>query len=149
MPGLSETTDYKNIVARFNTLTAESQAKWGKMNVAQMMAHCSNALESALGDTAIHSNFLLRLIGPLFKRILYGPKPFRKELPTAKGFIVTQSCDFDSEKNRLMKLLQRFYEDQGGHIGSKKHPLFGKLTKEQWSMGTYKHLDHHLQQFSA
>ncbi len=29
------------------------------------------------------------------------------------------------------------------------HPLFGKLTPEQWGKSIYKHLDHHLQQFDV
>jgi Protein of unknown function (DUF1569) len=29
------------------------------------------------------------------------------------------------------------------------HPIFGKMTKEEWSKGTWKHLDHHLQQFGV
>ncbi|MFD1127776.1 DUF1569 domain-containing protein [Paenibacillus provencensis] len=27
------------------------------------------------------------------------------------------------------------------------HPFFGKLTSEEWSIGLYKHLDHHLKEF--
>jgi hypothetical protein len=35
------------------------------------------------------------------------------------------------------------------NIVKEPHPFFGKLTKEQWSKGTYKHLDHHLLQFGV
>ncbi|MEI9911278.1 MAG: DUF1569 domain-containing protein [Bacteroidota bacterium] len=34
-------------------------------------------------------------------------------------------------------------------MSSEPHPFFGKLTKEEWSKGTWKHLDHHLQQFGV
>jgi hypothetical protein len=32
---------------------------------------------------------------------------------------------------------------------NEKHPVFGKLTKEQWSKATWKHIDHHLKQFGV
>ena len=30
-----------SLIARINTLTPESKAQWGKMSVAQMLAHCN------------------------------------------------------------------------------------------------------------
>jgi Protein of unknown function (DUF1569) len=36
-----------------------------------------------------------------------------------------------------------------GNIRNEIHPVFGKMTKEQWSKATWKHLDHHLQQFGV
>jgi hypothetical protein len=37
------------IVNRIDQLKPDSQRLWGKMNVAQMLAHCSAALETATG----------------------------------------------------------------------------------------------------
>ncbi len=140
---------YNDVVTRLNKLTPQSQRLWGKMDVAQMMAHCCNQMETAFGDKQLKPNFILGLIGPLFKKKLYEEKPFSKNLPTDKSFIAADERDFEKEKARLLVLVKRFLDDQGKVIGSKKHPFFGNLTKEQWAMGTYKHLDHHLQQFGV
>jgi hypothetical protein len=148
MKNLFHNTAYSEILDRINSLTPQSQGKWGKMNVAQMMAHCCNQIEAAFGDKQLKPNFILGLIGPLFKKKLYEDKPFTRSLPTDKSFIVTGERDFEKEKARLTGLIKRFFEDQGTVIGSKRHPFFGNLSSDQWAMGTYKHLDHHLQQFA-
>ncbi|MEP6673712.1 MAG: DUF1569 domain-containing protein [Ferruginibacter sp.] len=149
MKSLFENNAYEEVVRRVNALTPQSQGQWGKMNVSQMMAHCCNQIETAFGDKKLKPNFILGLIGPLLKKKLYEDKPFTKSLPTDKSFIVADERDFEKEKSRLLNLIKRFYEDKGTLIGSKKHPFFGNLSKEQWAMGTYKHLDHHLQQFGG
>jgi hypothetical protein len=149
MQSLFDTATYNSIVSRISTLSPQSERQWGKMNVSQMLAHCSNVVETGLGDKTLKPNFIFALIGPLLKKKLYDESPFKKSLPTDKSFIVADEREFENEKSRLLGLLKRFYEDQGTVVGSKKHPFFGKLTKEQWAMGTYKHVDHHLQQFGV
>ena len=137
----------KEIINRINKLSPDSKAQWGKMNVAQMLAHCQMPMGIALGSHTIKGNWLMKLILPLFKKKLYDEKPFKQNLPTEKSFIMTgKSKDFETEKNQLLDLLNRFTD---ANMVSDKHPVFGKLTKEQWSKATWKHLDHHLRQFGA
>jgi hypothetical protein len=40
---------------------------------------------------------------------------------------------------------------EAGEAGTTKHPhgFFGKITPKQWGETQWKHLDHHLRQFSA
>jgi hypothetical protein len=149
MKSLFDTESYNEVLTRLNALTPQSQAKWGKMNVSQMMAHCCNPLETGLGEKQVKSNFILRTIGPLFKKALYEDKPFKRSLPTAAAFVVNDERDFEKEKQKLTGLIKKFHEDQGTVVGSKKHPIFGAMTKAQWAQSNYKHLDHHLQQFGA
>ena len=52
----------------------------------------------------------------------------------------------ETEKNLLLEKINRFTEN---NMIAEKHPVFGKLTKEQWSKATWKHIDHHLKQFGA
>jgi hypothetical protein len=53
---------------------------------------------------------------------------------------------FIEEKTKLLDMLNCFSEN---NMVNDKHPIFGKLTKEQWSKATWKHFDHHLKQFGA
>jgi hypothetical protein len=135
------------IVGRINKLTPQSQAKWGKMNVAQMLAHLQLPIAIAYGTHRPKGSFLLRLLGPLFKSKLWDSKPYKQGLPTDPTFVMTGAeKDFEKEKQILLDLVNRFSEST---VVGERHPIFGKLTKENWSKATWKHLDHHLRQFGV
>jgi hypothetical protein len=137
----------QEIIERINKLTPATQHQWGKMDVAQMLAHVQIPIEVAFGTNTVKGNWLMKLILPLFKKALYDDKPWKQGLPTDKTFITTgQSKDFEKEKKSLLDMVNRFSE---ANMINEKHPVFGKLTKEQWSKATWKHIDHHLKQFSA
>jgi hypothetical protein len=136
----------QDIITRINQLTAQSQGKWGKMDAAQMLAHCQMPLGVAVGKHKLKGGFFLRLIGPLFKSQLYNDKPFKQNLPTDNSFKIADARDFEKEKQDLVLMINDFSETT---MSDEPHPFFGKLTKEQWSRGTWKHLDHHLQQFGV
>ena len=143
---LFDTTVKQEIIDRINKLTPQSQRQWGKMDAAQMLAHCQMPLGVAVGKHKLKRNFFLSLIGPLFKKQLYNDKPFKRSLPTDKSFIMTDAKDFEKEKEGLLQMIDSFSEST---MSDEPHPFFGKLTKEEWSKGTWKHLDHHLQQFGV
>lgn len=136
----------QEIIDRINKLTPASQRQWGKMDAAQMMAHCQVPMGVAIGKYQLKSSFFLRLIGPLFKKLLYNDKPFKKNLGTDKSFIMKDSKDFEKEKHSLIGMVTEYSE---ATMSDQPHPFFGNLTKEQWSKGTWKHLDHHLMQFGV
>ncbi len=143
---LFDPTVKQEIIERINRLTPATQRKWGKMDVAQMLAHTQKPLGVAVGTHKLKGNFLLQLIGPFFKSQLYNEKPFRQNLPTDKSFKIADQRDFAREKQGLIEMISIFSEDT---MSGEPHPFFGKLTKEQWSKGTWKHLDHHLRQFGV
>ena len=137
----------QEITERISKLTASTQHQWGKMDVAQMLAHVQIPMGVAFGTTTVKGNWLMKLILPLFKKALYDDKPWKQGLPTDKTFIMTgQPKDFETEKNQLLDKISRFSES---NMINEKHPVFGKLTKEQWSKATWKHIDHHLKQFGV
>lgn len=136
----------QEIIVRINKLSPQSRAQWGKMNVGQMLAHCQMPLGVGLGVHTIPRRFIGRLLGPLIKGVLYNNKPFKHGLPTDRSFVMTNEKDFEKEKQGLLKMVTTFSETT---LVDKPHPLFGKLTKEQWSKACWKHLDHHLQQFGV
>jgi hypothetical protein len=144
---LFDTGVKQEIIERINKLTPQSHRQWGKMDVAQMLAHVQVPIGVAFGTSTVKGNWLMKLILPLFKKALYDEKPWKQGLPTDKTFIMTgQARDFEKEKKLLLESISRFTE---ANMITEKHPVFGKLTKEQWSKATWKHLDHHLKQFGA
>ena len=137
------------IKARLALLTPQSQHLWGKMGPAQMLAHCSAALEAPLGDKVPQQVLIGRLIGWMFKSEFTNDKEFRKNSPTDPSFIINRECDFDAERARLATLIDRFAAADPATCGQHRHSFFGKLTGAEWGIGTYKHLDHHLRQFGV
>ena len=135
-----------SIISRINKLNASSPSQWGKMNVSQMMAHCQAQMRVALGDEKLKHSLLGKLIGGWAKKKLVDENQFSKNLPTAPSFIVRHHADFEIEKNNLIGIITRFQVES---ITKEPHPFFGKLTMEEWSKATWKHLDHHLRQFGA
>lgn len=148
MKSLYQPETYQELISRLDLLHAESPNQWGKMDAAQMLAHCSCPLKLALGDTQQPRSLIGRLIGSFIKKGLVNEQPFSQNMPTDKGFIISDIRDFEKEKYQLMDLLRRFHENQGQNIPS-VHPFFGKMTSHEWDVLQYKHLDHNLRQFGC
>lgn len=149
MKSLFEHEAADEILSRIDRLQPATQRQWGKMDVAQMMAHCSATLDMAAGRHNPPRLFIGRLIGPLFKSVLTGEKPFSKNAPTDKTLIVSDSRDFQREHEKLKACVRQFHDGGEAKCTRHPHPFFGALTPQDWSRGMYKHLDHHLRQFGA
>ncbi len=137
------------IKTRIEELQAENNPQWGEMNASQMLAHCKFPILVALGEIRLEKpNVFKKLLFSLFKSSLYNDKPWKKNLPTTKIFIVTDEKDFNFEKTELLKEISDFHNKKT-QIDWPPHPLFGSFTQEQWGKMQYKHLDHHLTQFAV
>jgi hypothetical protein len=140
----------EEVKQRLLRLRPDSRRLWGKMEVAQMMAHCSAALEMATGLIRPPRLLVGRLIGWAIKPlVLRDEEPMRRNAPTAKALLAAPDCDFAVEQKRLRELIDCFAA--AGPAGCTSHPhcIFGRLTPQQWSVLMYKHLDHHLRQFGV
>lgn len=135
---------------RINQLSNTSSSQWGKMNVAQMLAHCVKPMEMALGEIPVtKAGFFKRIIGRMIKSVVTSPKPYKQGLPTDPTFVtISTEYDFNQSKERLITMLNRYMQQQN-NVANIPHPFFGKLTKEECGMSQFKHLDHHLRQFGA
>lgn len=149
MKALFQSEVVEEVIARIDTLQPATQRQWGKMDVAQMMAHCSAALDLASGRLNPPRIFIGRLIGGFVKPIYTNEKPFSKNNPTDKTLVVSDQRDFLREQDQLKAKLRQFQEGGEAQCTRHPHPFFGELTPQQWSRGMYKHLDHHLRQFGA
>lgn len=137
------------MISRIEKISATDKPLWGKMNAAQMMAHCAATLYVVRDEKQIPRSFIGYILGPVFKKNFYNDKPFGKSSPTAKEFIFPESTDFETAKSDLLGQIRSFQEGGPEKCTTKPHTFFGKLTPEQWGIGMYKHTDHHLQQFNV
>ncbi len=149
MKSLFTATVTSEILNRIDKIESTAPRQWGKMDVAQMMAHCGNGLEMAMGIINPPRVFIGRLIGGFLKSVYTNEKPFSKDSPTSEEIKVTTPKDFVAEKTRLIKLVKQFSEGGESKCTQHPHPFFGKLTPAEWSIGMYKHIDHHFRQFGA
>jgi len=148
---LFNNADYLELKNRLETLQPANQRQWGKMDVAQMLSHAGKAIEMSLGiitpppDGNAFFRFIVRT---LIKPMTLGNKPFSKNSPTSKAIKIADAKIFAEEKSRLLSLLLQAH-DYGENGKWHPHSFFGNLTGEEWGRLTYKHVDHHLRQFSA
>ena len=89
------------------------------------------------------------LFGKIAKKQILSDKPFSRNSPTDKHFIVADQRNFEEEKKALIALVQRFAKSGPAGLTKDAHPFFGAMTTEEWDKLMWKHLDHHLQQFGV
>lgn len=135
------------LIARINSINQNSIAKWGKMNVHQMLNHCNLWDEMILQNKKYKRQFIGLVLGKLLLKNELKDRPMRQNNPTIPELIVKEaSGDFEAEKQKWISSIGQYANYSSppeGYI----HPFFGKMTKEQVGLHSYKHADHHLRQF--
>ena len=141
--------DFENISQRIKVLSASSIGLWGKMSVAQMLAHCQRPFRAAFSEVKTKRGLLSYLFGSMIKRNFLNSETFRKNLPTAPGFKITHQPDFEEERNKLLADFEHFLSIDTNILATKVHPFFGPMNESECYELMYKHLDHHLKQFGV
>ncbi len=144
------TSDYDTTITRIQQLNINSTAHWGKMNVLQMLEHCTIQLKMALNilpeskpeGAAILKTGLGKWLGLYvipWSKGTTSPSAMNMELNNAA------LATFEKEKTILLELLQQVLLKSEFNA----HPFFGKLNKKDWGRLIWKHLNHHLTQFGV
>ena len=146
MKSIFDNAAREEILNRIHSLKETSPAQWGKMNVVQMMKHCSQWDEMALGKKKYKQSFMGWLFGRMALKDMMKDKPVKKNLPTVPSFIIKDHAGFEEEKTKWISLLEEYPYSSNDHF---IHPFFGSMTKENTGYMVYKHIDHHLRQFNC
>lgn len=140
------------ILQRIEKLNPSASAKWGKMNINQMLCHCADQLRLANGtkSSKFIGNFMLTTV---FKwLILTFMKAPKGKIETVKelkqGVGGTKPTSFEDDRKALIDLIQNFDESFKTNK-TVVHPAFGKMNHWQNGRLAYLHLDHHLRQFGV
>lgn len=136
--------------SRVSRITATAPRQWGTMSVAQMLHHLNLACGGSLGyyDLPDESYFVSRTV---FRWILvdwFPEQPVGLRLPADYKIPHGEVFDFESEKARLLVILEAAWHAPANHAW-KPHPMFGKMTNEEWGKLLLIHVDYHLKQFAA
>jgi Protein of unknown function (DUF1569) len=120
------------------------------MAVDQMLHHLNLACGGSLGfyDLPDESYLTSRT---LFKWILvdwFPEQPVGLRLPSGFKIPHSQKFEFAHEKAQLLAILETAWNARTADAW-KPHPMFGKMTPEEWGKLLQIHVDYHLRQFAA
>jgi Protein of unknown function (DUF1569) len=147
-PHLLQPQVYSNLLGRIDKLSPSSQALWGKMDVAQMLAHVTDNLEMAMSDKKVTQAFMGRIFGSMAKR-QFLTKGVTKNIGTLATLKISDQREFQKEKEELIRGLEHFHKGGETGITQQPHEFWGRLTLNEWARLQYIHLDHHFKQFGA
>jgi hypothetical protein len=140
----------EKLIERINHLQPTSTPGWGKMTVAQMLAHCNVAYESVYENKHPKPNKLVRfLLKSFVKKFITNEQPYKRNMRTSAQFLINDTKDFEKERTRLINHLNKTQQLGESHFHNKPSHSFGRLSTQEWNNLFYKHLDHHLSQFNV
>ncbi|MDI9338388.1 MAG: DUF1569 domain-containing protein [Alphaproteobacteria bacterium] len=149
-PLIYEKSTTSELLNRLNNLTPQHQRLWGKMSVSQMLAHLNVPYLIIKGDIQPKIPFLVKLLfSKSIKKKVVEEKDYEHNLRTGPDFIIKDDKNFELEKKKLEDLIKEVHLYPSDYFEGKVHPLFGKMTANEWSVMFYKHLDHHFRQFGV
>ena len=150
MNSIFDPTTLDILLDRISKLRPDTNPKWGKMEVSEMLAHCSLVFEYNNGQRLTKVNPVMKfLLRPMMRKTIIGSAPYKPNSPTAPYFKVVQKEAFELEKTRLIANLTKYSKDGPSGATSREHAWLGPLSAEDWSSAMIKHIDHHLKQFGV
>jgi hypothetical protein len=151
MKSLMNESDKTAIEARVATLRPDAHKQWGRMSVGGMICHLDDAFKVVLGEREadrkprLHERTIIKLIA------------LHTRMPWPHGAKTVYACDqetggtppgeFDQDKAALRATIEGFVSRI--EPGKSVHPMFGTMTAAEWGHWGWRHMDHHLRQFSA
>ncbi|AZI69544.1 DUF1569 domain-containing protein [Cloacibacterium normanense] len=151
MQNVFDAKDAQEYINRINNLTPETQRKWGKMSVDQVLAHLNVAYDLTFTPEKFPKpNFIAKfLLSRFVKSKITNEIPYKQSLPTSPVFIIADERNFEEEKAKLIGNIQRVQQLGREAFEGKENINFGKMTAQCWNNMFAKHLNHHLEQFGV
>ena len=132
---------------RIDKLDTSTEPKFGKMNVCQMVCHCTDFFRMANGKKRAdeYGNINPAEILELSSSGLTVPAPKGFGQIEGEGTLPT---NLENDKTALKGHIREFsILDKDFQFA--EHPYFGSISYEKWVELAIYHLNHHLKQFSV
>lgn len=110
MKTVPDKTTRDRLVARMKTLDENSTPLWGKMNVYQMLKHCTVSEQMYLDKKQYKRVFPGRLIGKrTLNNFLKDEAPMPRNAPTSADFIITETTgNVLAERGKWIALIDEY-----------------------------------------
>ena len=149
MPAIQHLSFVDALAERLSRITPNSPRVWGTMTPHEMLCHLSDSFHAMLGERPVSSGNWSAPRRAVFKWIA-----FRTPLPWPKGIKTrpevnphrtgTKPMEFERDRADLLAVMRRFVAADSRFA---PHPMFGEMTRDEWMIWTFRHVDHHLRQF--
>jgi len=148
---LADSAQRVALAARLRRLAPDSPRQWGRMTPHQAVCHLSDSFSAIMGDKSASS-----IANPFSRTVikwiaLNAPMKWPtgvKTMPEVDQEIGgTKPVEFARDRHDLEALMEQFAVKQGREL--QPHPMFGRMTTEQWQRWGWLHMDHHLRQFGV
>jgi len=142
------------LVSYLQRLDPSTPARWGKMNVQQMIEHYGgDGIRSANGRLKIEKIFTAPENLQRMQDFLFGDKPFKENVKNPLLGEEPRPLRYKTVQGAIGALQQEliyFFEVFEKNPGLKtRNPFFGDLNFDQNVQLLYKHALHHLRQFGV
>lgn len=149
MSTLADRTARNACLDRLARLDVSAQRRWGKMTAHQMVCHLNDSFDAGAGkrDASSATGLLQKTV--LKWVALHTPMPWphnvgtRPEIEQGRGG--TPPVDWETDRSALSRRIVEFTELRTFAM----HPIFGPMSRPDWLIWGYRHVDHHLRQFGA
>jgi hypothetical protein len=149
MPRILDASSAQELAARLSRLTAETPRRWGTMTAHEMLCHLADSFRGVMGERAVS----VAPASPAKRRLmrfvaLHVPLPWARGIPTRPEVDPkrsgTRPTAFESDRQEVIALLRKFASPAARY---QQHPMFGAMSRDDWMIWGYRHMDHHLRQF--
>jgi hypothetical protein len=141
------TDEKKNeFINRILLVNKDDKAKYGQMNVFQMICHCADQFRMMFGEIEglKRQDVNVAELIEMSRRNITVPAPEGLDQVSGGG---TKPTELENDKKLLIDYLNRYNECDNNYKFS-FHPYFGEINKDQWDRLVISHLNHHLIQFN-
>jgi hypothetical protein len=138
----------EELLERATRLTPQSKPAFGKMNVNQMVVHCTSGIGMMIGELKVAPK-AGPLRNPVLRYLIIHVLPWPKGAPTAPELIPPPDAgDFTQNVTHLRAAINRIgARNPEGKFD--QHPAFGEINGNNLGVLVARHLDHHFRQFGV
>lgn len=146
-PSLRDDGVHAEIVKRVGEVSPQSERQWGVMEHASLLPHLVDGMRLALKGTETRARGIFAT--PLMRHlVIHNMKWPRGKVKAPAGAFQREAKAWDEDRAELLELIETYLATPSDQLGN-AHPIFGPMRARDWDVFAYRHLDHHLRQFSS
>jgi hypothetical protein len=132
-----------DLLADAQRLTAGPHHTLGNWSLGMILGHLAQAVNMGIDGSSIHAPWPIRVAAAVLmkKRFLRGPIRPGFQLPKkAQGGFLPQPCSAEEGLAKLTAAIERWKREPQ----RQPHPIFGRMTPEEWDALELRHAELHM-----